>query len=66
MVGEPLRTDYEVHELFSEDNEETTQTQDSSMDVSIGEVSDNKGDNFIRTCEVNTLVNVALTAQSRK
>ena len=53
---------YEVHELFSKDNEETTQTQDTSMDVSTGEVGDNRGDNSIRTCEVSTLVNMALIA----
>ena len=56
-------TDYEVHKLFSEDNAEATRTQDTSMDVNTGEVGDNRGDNFVRTCEANTLVNVALTAR---
>ena len=60
-IGEPWRTDYEVHELFSEDTGETT-AQDKSMDVNTGEVDDNRGDNSVKTCEVNTLVSVALTA----
>ena len=61
-IGNPLKMDYEVHELFSEDTGETT-TQDKSMDVNTGEVDDNRGDNSVRTCEVNTLVDVALTAR---
>ena len=60
MIAGPLRTDYEVHKLFSEGTGETI-TQDISMDVNTGEVDDNRGDNSVRTCEVNTLVNVDLT-----
>ena len=51
-----------MHELFSEDTGETT-AQDKSMDVNTGEVDDNRGDNSVKTCEVNTLVSVALTAR---
>ena len=32
------------------------------MDINTGEVGDNRGDNSVRTCEVNTLVNVAIMA----
>ena len=49
VIAEPLRTDYEVHKLFSEDTGETT-TQDISMNVNTGEVGDNRGDNSVRTC----------------
>ena len=56
-VGEPLRTDYEVHELFSE---ETAQLQDTTMYVSSREVGDNEGEN---SSGVNTLISVALTAR---
>ena len=32
------------------------------MDIHTGEVGYNRGDNSVRTCEVNTLVNVAIMA----
>ena len=32
------------------------------MDMNTGEVGDNRGDNSVRTCVVNTLVNVAIVA----
>ena len=48
VIAEPLRMDYEVHKLFSEDTGETT-TEDISVDVNTGEVGDNRGDNFVRT-----------------
>ena len=57
----PLRTHYKVHQLFSKDTGVST-TQDTFMDINTGEVGDNRGDNSVRTCEVNTLVNVAITA----
>ena len=50
-----------MHQLFSKDTGETS-TQDTFMGINTGEVGDNRGDNSVRTCEVNTLVNVAITA----
>ena len=46
VIGETLRTDYEVHELFSENTGETT-TQDKAMDVNTGEVDNNRDDNSV-------------------
>ena len=37
-------------------------TQDTFKDINTGEVGDNRGDDSFRTCEVNTLINVAITA----
>ena len=50
-----------MHQLFSKDTGETS-TQDTFLGINTGEVGDNRGDNSVRTCEVNTLVNVAITA----
>ena len=47
-----------MHKLFSKDTGETS-TQDTFMGINTGEVGDNRGDNSVRTCEVNTLVNIA-------
>ena len=48
-----------MHQLFSKDTGETS-TQDTFMGINTGEVGDNRGDNSVRTCEINTLVNVAI------
>ena len=50
-----------MHQLFSKDTGETS-TQDTFMGINTGEVGDNRGDNSVRTCEINTLVNVAIMA----